>query len=98
MRWVRRKSVLAAAAAVVAAALAACLTLVFSSSTPVRPLAHKVAAPAPPPPRPKPKPKPKPCVVGRLSPFTGEPIKSAGPVLAVKIDNIVYARPQTGLT
>jgi hypothetical protein len=98
MRWVRRKSVLAAAAAVVAAALAACLTLVFSSSTPVRPLARKVAAPAPPPPRPKPKPKPKPCVVGRLSPFTGEPIKAAGPVLAVKIDNIVYARPQTGLT
>jgi hypothetical protein len=33
-----------------------------------------------------------------LSPFTGEPVKSLGPVLAVKIDNIVYARPQTGLT
>jgi hypothetical protein len=32
-----------------------------------------------------------------LSPFTGEPVKSLGPVLAVKIDNIVYARPQTGL-
>ena len=33
-----------------------------------------------------------------LSPFTGEPVKGLGPVLAVKIDNIVYARPQTGLT
>jgi hypothetical protein len=32
-----------------------------------------------------------------VSPFTGEPVKSLGPVLAVKIDNIVYARPQTGL-
>jgi hypothetical protein len=33
-----------------------------------------------------------------LSPFTGEPVKRLGPVLAVKIDNIVLARPQTGLT
>jgi Protein of unknown function (DUF3048) N-terminal domain/Protein of unknown function (DUF3048) C-terminal domain len=33
-----------------------------------------------------------------VSPFTGEPVRSLGPVLAVKIDNIVYARPQTGLT
>ncbi len=33
-----------------------------------------------------------------LSPFTGEPVRSLGPVLAVKIDNIVFARPQTGLT
>jgi hypothetical protein len=32
-----------------------------------------------------------------LDPFTGEPVKALGPVLAVKIDNIVYARPQTGL-
>jgi hypothetical protein len=32
-----------------------------------------------------------------LSPFTGEPVKALGSVLAVKIDNIVYARPQTGL-
>jgi hypothetical protein len=31
------------------------------------------------------------------SPFTGEPVASPGPVLAVKIDNIVQARPQTGL-
>jgi len=32
------------------------------------------------------------------SPFTGEPVRSLGRVLAVKIDNIGYARPQTGLT
>ena len=32
------------------------------------------------------------------SPFTGEPVTSLGPVLAVKIDNIVNARPQTGLS
>jgi hypothetical protein len=33
-----------------------------------------------------------------LSPFTGEPVRRLGPVLATKIDNIVLARPQTGLT
>jgi hypothetical protein len=33
-----------------------------------------------------------------LSPFTGEPVTAAGPVLAVKVDNITQARPQTGLT
>lgn len=32
------------------------------------------------------------------SPFTGEPVTSLGPVLAVKIDNIAAARPPTGLT
>lgn len=33
-----------------------------------------------------------------MSPFTGEPVTGRHPVLAVKIDNIVFARPQTGLT
>ena len=33
-----------------------------------------------------------------VSPFTGEPVPSLGPVLAVKIDNLAPARPQTGLT
>jgi hypothetical protein len=38
-------------------------------------------------------------VPGQLfSPFTGEPVPSFGPVLAVKIDNLAPARPQTGLT
>ena len=32
------------------------------------------------------------------SPFTGEPVASLGPVIAVKIDNIAQARPQTGLS
>ena len=32
-----------------------------------------------------------------FSPFTGERVRSLRPVLAVKIDNIVDARPQTGL-
>jgi Protein of unknown function (DUF3048) N-terminal domain/Protein of unknown function (DUF3048) C-terminal domain len=32
-----------------------------------------------------------------FDPFTGEPVKQLGRVLAVKIDNIVQARPQTGL-
>jgi len=32
------------------------------------------------------------------SPFTGEPVPALNRVLAVKIDNIVNARPQTGLT
>jgi hypothetical protein len=31
------------------------------------------------------------------SPFTGEPVSRLGAVIAVKIDNIVHARPQTGL-
>ena len=32
-----------------------------------------------------------------FSPFTGEPVSSLGQVLAVKIDNLASARPQTGL-
>jgi hypothetical protein len=38
-----------------------------------------------------------PHVPGLRSPFTGEPVASLNRVLAVKIDNIVFARPQTGL-
>jgi hypothetical protein len=45
------------------------------------------------PPRPAPADSP-----GLLSPFTGEPLSALGPVLAVKIDNLAAARPQTGLT
>jgi serine/threonine-protein kinase len=32
-----------------------------------------------------------------FSPFTGEPVSSFSPVLAVQIDNLASARPQTGL-
>ncbi|MBO0822715.1 MAG: DUF3048 domain-containing protein, partial [Actinobacteria bacterium] len=34
---------------------------------------------------------------GATSPFTGKPVSSLRPVIAVKIDNIVFARPQTGI-
>jgi hypothetical protein len=33
-----------------------------------------------------------------LSPFTGEPVAGLEPVIAVKVDNIKQARPQTGLS
>ena len=43
-------------------------------------------------------PSPSPPATAQLrSPFTGEPVPSLNRVLAVKIDNVVYARPQTGL-
>jgi hypothetical protein len=45
----------------------------------------------------QPKHSPAPTVQLR-SPFTGEPVRALHRVLAVKIDNIGYARPQTGLT
>jgi Protein of unknown function (DUF3048) N-terminal domain/Protein of unknown function (DUF3048) C-terminal domain len=51
------------------------------------------------PPTPSPSPSPSASAVHQLvSPFTGERIRSLGPILAVKIDNIEFARPQTGLT
>ena len=60
------------------------------------------AAPASPSARPTiplhPQPAPTRVVSAQLySPFTGEPVRALKPVLAVKIDNIVTARPQTGL-
>ena len=62
------------------------------------------AAPVKPPPMmlllPPSMPSPLPVVhhaTGLYSPFTGEPVNGLRPVLAVKIDNIVQARPQTGL-
>jgi hypothetical protein len=81
-----------AAAVVVAVALIAALA---GSAAPTKPQAM-------PPPRPTPTPSPSPTPTVHpptqlLDPFTGEPVKSLGRVLAVKIDNIVAARPQTGL-
>jgi Protein of unknown function (DUF3048) N-terminal domain/Protein of unknown function (DUF3048) C-terminal domain len=55
------------------------------------------AAPATPPPAtsaPSPSPTSAPA---RTSPFTGRPVSTAGPVLAVKIDNTRSAKPQYGL-
>src|SRR5258708_2520879 len=88
MMWTRRKTTNAAAAVVTLVGLATGAVLVFSGcarTTPPRPAA--AAAPAPSHASPQ-----------LRSPFTGEPVHSLNRVLAVKIDNIVYARPQTGLT
>jgi hypothetical protein len=67
------------------------LVALTGSAPPAKPIAHlAVAKPTPAPPKPRPR---QPLT----SPFTGEPVKKLGPVLVAKIDNIVYARPQTGL-
>jgi len=83
--WYRRKSVLAVLGAAVAGLLVLAVFLVprgMRGLTP-RPAPSTIS----------------PAAAGHqlLSPFTGEPVASLGPVLAVKIDNIGYARPQTGL-
>jgi Protein of unknown function (DUF3048) N-terminal domain/Protein of unknown function (DUF3048) C-terminal domain len=88
----RRAAWIASAAAAVTAAVVVAVFFLFRGPKPVKP-----APPAPPPAAPapsRPSPPPKPLV----SPFTGEPVKTLGPVLAVKIDNVVDARPPTGLT
>ena len=79
----RHKTLIAAAAAVLLAALVA------GSYIALRHDRHVTGAAAP---------SPSPSAAAQLrSPFTGEPVPSLNRVLAVKIDNIVYARPQTGL-
>jgi Protein of unknown function (DUF3048) N-terminal domain/Protein of unknown function (DUF3048) C-terminal domain len=92
MMWTRRKIVLSAAGAIAGIAAATGLTLALGSTT-----VPKAA------PRPSSTPIASPALhrhgpTQLVSPFTGEPVKKLGKVLAVKIDNIVYARPQTGLT
>jgi hypothetical protein len=90
--WIRAKPVVAASVAVGVAAIGAITGLLLSS----QPAKHDLAVHRPPAPVATPTPVRR---VRRplVSPFTGEPVKSLGPVLAVKIDNIVFARPQTGL-
>ncbi len=88
----RRKLVPAALGAGLVAVLSATLALTLTgNAVPARPAVAATLRPVIPQvaaARPK----------GPLnSPFTGERVSSLGPVLAVKIDNIVYARPQTGL-
>jgi Protein of unknown function (DUF3048) N-terminal domain/Protein of unknown function (DUF3048) C-terminal domain len=97
----RRPRVTVAAAAgvtLVAALVAAAILTPGANRGPTRPSVAATERPAPaprstvtatPPPE-----KPKGPL---LDPFTGLPVKRLGPVLAVKIDNIVNARPQTGL-
>jgi hypothetical protein len=88
LKWTRRRAAIAVPAAVVAVIVVAVLAALALASTPTAARRH-ITRPA----------APVAKVRGPLlSPFTGEPVKSLGPVLAVKIDNIVYARPQTGLT
>ena len=81
MRWSWRNIMIGTSAAVAAIGLAVALVVV---------LAGRGVPPA----------APKPstgCSSQLYSPFTGEPMTSLGPVLAVKIDNLAPARPQTGL-
>jgi hypothetical protein len=85
MRWIRRKAVIAVAAVVIVAGGVTTALLALRGGG----QAHW--SPTGPSPAPSPASKLR-------SPFTGEPAPSVNRVLAVKIDNIVYARPQTGLT
>jgi hypothetical protein len=83
----QRRITISASAATAVAGLVAGLIVAFSgpapAPAPVRAVHRVVRAVASP--------------ARLLSPFTGEPIPALRPVLAVKIDNIVFARPQTGL-
>ena len=84
MWWTRHKAVvITVAAVVVLAGLVAGLLLALHGGGKAK-LASATPSPTP--------------TVQLRSPFTGEPVHSLNRVLAVKIDNIVNARPQTGLT
>jgi len=81
--------------AVVAVVTVSLVAALAGSAPPPRPQTLTAA-----PLTPKPTPTPTPTAhhpTQLLDPFTGEPVKTLGRVLAVKIDNIVTARPQTGL-
>jgi hypothetical protein len=85
MMWARHKTLIAVAAAVLLAGLAAGSFLALRHDRQARGTAAPSSSPSP-------------STAAQLrSPFTGEPVPSLHRVLAVKIDNIVYARPQTGL-
>jgi hypothetical protein len=82
MSWIRNKAIIAVAAVVVLAGLVTGTLLAFRGGGQPNPVSAT----------------PSPTARPLLSPFTGEPVPSLNRVLAVKIDNIVNARPQTGLT
>ena len=87
--WARHKAVIAVVAVVVFTGLVTGGLLALRGGTPARRVSLT----------PTPIPTPTPIhPVQLVSPFTGEPVPSLNRVLAVKIDNIVFARPQTGLT
>jgi DUF3048 family protein len=84
MWWTRHKTVITVAAVVVLAGLVAGVLIVLRGGGKAR-LASVTSTPS--------------YAAKQLrSPFTGGPVRSLNRVLAVKIDNIGYARPQTGLT
>ena len=93
MAWTRQRITYTSGVAFVLANLVVGAILVSSGGVRVR---QAAATPAPTHPL---TPSPSPSSPPQLrSPFTGEPVSSLTPVLAVKIDNSALARPQTGLT
>lgn len=96
MRSRRHAIGLTASAAVAVIVLAVAGIAVFRGKpSPVR---HVAPPPPSMTPTPTPTPTPKPAAKPLVSPFTGKRVKALARVLAVKIDNIVDARPPTGLT
>jgi len=93
MAWSRQRITFTVAIGIVLTDLVVGGLLVLSSNGPVRPTAA-VTSPSPSPPA-SPSPSPSPQL---RSPFTGKPVPSLSPVLAVKMDNAAGARPWTGLT
>ena len=83
MWWTRHKAVIPVASVAVLAALVAGVLLALHGGETAK-LASATPSPAP--------------SQQLRSPFTGEPVPALNRVLTVKIDNIVNARPQTGLT
>ena len=82
--WTRHKAFISVAAVVVVGWVIGALLALRSAGQTERPAATPSPSPSHAPPL--------------RSPFTGEPVPSLNRVLAVKIDNIVFARPHTGLT
>jgi Protein of unknown function (DUF3048) N-terminal domain/Protein of unknown function (DUF3048) C-terminal domain len=88
-----RTIVMTTASAVVVAALGATVAVLLASHSPPPKKVHQALPSASPSPTATPRRR------GPLtSPFTGWRVHRLNRVLAVKIDNIVFARPQTGLT
>jgi DUF3048 family protein len=93
MAWTRQRVTYTTGVAFVLANLVVGALLVSNGGVRVR---QAAATPAPTHPA---TPSPSPSSPAQLrSPFTGEPVSSLTPVLAVKIDNSALARPQSGLT
>jgi hypothetical protein len=83
--WTRHKAVIAVAAVLIlAGGVTSALLALRGGGQAERPRATPAPSRSPAPPL--------------RSPFTGEPVPSLNRVLAVKIDNIVFARPHTGLS